>query len=164
MIRNLTSQYLCMFLSSILICDAAYCLSSAIAQEKRSEKSGLTIDAIFAEKQFELQPVTGHWQSDSQGFERIKKDPASGASTIVSTSLKNPRVEEVLVPSEWLKPTPADKPLGVDTYEWSEDRSKLLIFTNTKRVWRLNTRGDYWVLDLPLKSSSRSALMHQHLR
>ena len=151
MIRNLTSQYLCGFLFSILICDAAYCLSSAIAQEKRSEKSGLTIDAIFAEKQFELQPVTGHWQSDSQGFERIKKDPASGASAIVSTSLKNPRAEEVLVPSEWLKPTPADKPLGVDTYEWSEDRSKLLIFTNTKRVWRLNTRGDYWVLDLPTK-------------
>ncbi|HUV67449.1 MAG TPA: S9 family peptidase, partial [Sedimentisphaerales bacterium] len=24
----------------------------------------------------------------------------------------------------------------------------LLIFTNTKRVWRQNTRGDYWVLDL----------------
>ncbi|MCA9975601.1 MAG: DPP IV N-terminal domain-containing protein, partial [Anaerolineales bacterium] len=23
------------------------------------------------------------------------------------------------------------------------------IFTNTKRVWRMHTRGDYWVLDLP---------------
>ena len=29
-----------------------------------------------------------------------------------------------------------------------ERRQKLLIFTNTRRVWRLNTRGDYWVLDL----------------
>ena len=25
--------------------------------------------------------------------------------------------------------------------------SRLLIFTNTQPVWRLNTRGDYWVLD-----------------
>ena len=24
-----------------------------------------------------------------------------------------------------------------------------MIFTNTRRVWRYNTRGDYWVLDLP---------------
>jgi dipeptidyl-peptidase-4 len=28
------------------------------------------------------------------------------------------------------------------------DEQKLLIFTNSARVWRSNTRGDYWVLDL----------------
>ena len=28
---------------------------------------------------------------------------------------------------------------------------RLLIFTNTRRVWRQNTRGDYWVLDLATK-------------
>ena len=27
-------------------------------------------------------------------------------------------------------------------------KSKLLIYTNSKRVWRTNSRGDYWVLDL----------------
>ena len=31
---------------------------------------------------------------------------------------------------------------------WSADGKKLLIFTNTKKVWRDNTRGDYWVLEL----------------
>ncbi|HMI62384.1 MAG TPA: DPP IV N-terminal domain-containing protein, partial [Puia sp.] len=30
----------------------------------------------------------------------------------------------------------------------SEDGRKVLIYTNTRRVWRYNTRGDYWVLDL----------------
>ena len=30
----------------------------------------------------------------------------------------------------------------------SEDESKLLIFRNSKKVWRRNTRGDYWVLDV----------------
>ena len=38
-------------------------------------------------------------------------------------------------------------PLGIDDYAWSEDQKKLLIFTNTKKVWRENTRGDYWVFD-----------------
>ena len=153
MIRNSISQYTQCIRAiqfSIAVSAAVLCTSFATAQERLS-KSGLTIDAIFAEKQFELQPVTGHWQSDSQGFERVKKDPASGASSIVSISLKNPKAEEVLVPNDWLKPAPADKPLAVETYEWSEDRTKILIFTNTKRVWRLNTRGDYWVLDLPTK-------------
>src|SRR5688500_17459234 len=37
--------------------------------------------------------------------------------------------------------------LEISDYIWSADGSKLLIFTNTERVWRDETRGDYWVLD-----------------
>ena len=36
----------------------------------------------------------------------------------------------------------------VDEYAWSSDKSKLLVFTNTRKVWRTNARGDYWVLTL----------------
>src|SRR6202041_4193074 len=35
-------------------------------------------------------------------------------------------------------------------------KSRVLIFTNTAQVWRRNTRGDYWVLDL--KSGSLQKL------
>ena len=38
-------------------------------------------------------------------------------------------------------------PSAIDDYAFSADRSRLLIFTNSQRVWRTNTRGDYWVLD-----------------
>ena len=38
--------------------------------------------------------------------------------------------------------------LDVDDYSWSPDGRRLLIFTNTKKVWRQNTRGDFWVLDV----------------
>jgi len=31
---------------------------------------------------------------------------------------------------------------------FSSDTSQVLLFTNTRKVWRLNTRGDYWALDL----------------
>lgn len=49
--------------------------------------------------------------------------------------------------------TPAGAPaLRVRNYTFSKDQSKLLIFTNTQRVWRLDTRGDYWVLDLKTKA------------
>jgi dipeptidyl-peptidase-4 len=49
--------------------------------------------------------------------------------------------------------TPAGaQTLRVRNYTFSKDQSKLLIFTNTQRVWRLDTRGDYWVLDLKTKA------------
>src|SRR5439155_6219407 len=46
-----------------------------------------------------------------------------------------------------LTPKGATAPLDVQDYSWSPDGRMLLVFTNTKPVWRLNTRGDYWVLD-----------------
>ncbi len=45
-------------------------------------------------------------------------------------------------------PAPGQKPLAIDDYAWSKDGKRLLLFTNTKKVWRHNTRGDYWVLEL----------------
>src|SRR3569832_1406754 len=49
--------------------------------------------------------------------------------------------------------TPQGKaPLAISGFSFSEDGNKVLIFTNTKRVWRYNTRGDYWVYDLTAKS------------
>lgn len=47
-----------------------------------------------------------------------------------------------------LTPEGGKEALRVNYYAFSQDQQKLLIFTNTKKVWRLNTRGDYWVLDL----------------
>ncbi len=54
----------------------------------------------------------------------------------------------VLVPAERLIPAGDTLPLLVDRYSWSADERRLLIFTNTERVWRLNTRGDYYDLEL----------------
>lgn len=114
--------------------------------------SDLTIDSIFKSKDFAGETFVGQWQSDSQGFERIKRDAETGDVSIVRIDLTSPSTEHVLVSSELLTPDGADKPLRMDSYQWSPDKTKLLVFANTQRVWRLNTRGDYWVLDLASKS------------
>lgn len=51
-----------------------------------------------------------------------------------------------------LTPTGASQSLRIRNYAFSQDQTKLLIFTNTQKVWRLDTRGDYWVLDLKTKA------------
>ena len=46
-------------------------------------------------------------------------------------------------------------PLKLRGYQFSIDRKKALIFTNTKRVWRYETKGDYWILDLNNKKLTK---------
>jgi dipeptidyl-peptidase-4 len=47
-----------------------------------------------------------------------------------------------------LTPKGSSTPLKVRNFFFSNDANKLLIYTNSKRVWRYDTRGDYWLLDL----------------
>ncbi len=54
---------------------------------------------------------------------------------------------EVLVQAKSLVPPGETTPLEIKDYAWSEDRARLLVFNNSQRVWRRETRGDYWVLD-----------------
>ena len=71
---------------------------------------------------------------DSGGQDIVHYDATSGE-------------RRVLVPASHLIPPRESAPLAIDGYAFSEDRATVLIFTNSKRVWRQNTRGDYWVLD-----------------
>ena len=54
---------------------------------------------------------------------------------------------EVMISASQLTPPDSHKPLVIEDYDWSADMNRVLIFTNSRRVWRENTRGDYWVLD-----------------
>jgi dipeptidyl-peptidase-4 len=47
-----------------------------------------------------------------------------------------------------LVPSGASEPLDISSFSVSSNGRRVLIFTNTQRVWRLNTRGDYWVYHL----------------
>src|ERR1051325_9733039 len=53
----------------------------------------------------------------------------------------------VLVSARTLTPPNAREPLDIDDYDFARGDSVLLVFTNTRKVWRRNTRGDYWVLN-----------------
>ncbi len=69
-----------------------------------------------------------------------------GGTDIVQYAAAN-GTRQVLVSARLLKPSPTAAPLAIEDYSWSSDGSHLLIFTNSQKVWRENTRGDYWILD-----------------
>jgi len=67
--------------------------------------------------------------------EIVQYDPATMERTVVISLAQ-------------LTPDGSDKALVVDNYQWSDDKSKLLIYTKAEYVWRQKSRGDYWVLEL----------------
>ena len=87
------------------------------------------------------------WMKDNQGYSTLETNKDLGGTDIVRYNAQSGE-RTVLVSAKQLTPSGQSKPLNIDNYNWSDDDSKLLIFTNTKKVWRYNTRGDYWVLNL----------------
>jgi len=81
------------------------------------------------------------WSSDGNSYYRIENNSVM-QYTLPENSAK------VLISKEQLTPKNSSSPLDVRYLISSNDEQKVLIFTNTKRVWRLNTKGDYWVLDI----------------
>ncbi len=87
------------------------------------------------------------WMKDNKGYSTLEKNIQFGGNDIIRYEAKSGS-KTVLVTSEALIPNGETKPLSISNYQWSKDNSKLLVFTNTRKVWRYHTRGDYWVLDM----------------
>ena len=119
------------------------CWSPAAAQDPAL----LTLDGIYGEKEFEPEKFTARWMPDGSGYTTIEdsKDPED-AKDIVRYDPESGR-REVLVSALHLVPAPDAAPLSIDGYSFSKDTARVLIYTNSQRVWRQKTRGDYWVLD-----------------
>jgi len=117
----------------------------AIAQDK----SILNLERLFSSREFRSQRFgPARWLENGAGYTTLdSSESETGGRDIVKYETKTGK-REVLVSADRLKPEGADKPLTIANYQWSPNKKRLLVFTNTKRVWRRNTRGDYWVLDL----------------
>ncbi len=87
------------------------------------------------------------WMADGAAYSTVEPSGAAGGTDLVRYDAAS-GARSVLVPSARLIPTGRTTPLAIRDYAWSADGARLLVFTNTTRVWRQHTRGDYWVLDL----------------
>ena len=85
------------------------------------------------------------WNADGNSYTTL--EPSAQGTEIAEYDAATGQ-RRVRVTSRQLQPAGAATPLDIDDYAWSSDGKRLLVFTNTRKVWRQNTRGDYWVLDL----------------
>ncbi|HTB53051.1 MAG TPA: S9 family peptidase [Ferruginibacter sp.] len=81
------------------------------------------------------------WTKDGNGYFIIT---AKGINEINIAD----RTNTVFISNKQLTPAGKNLPLVVESFQMGDDSNKVLIFTNTAKVWRYHTRGDYWVLDI----------------
>jgi dipeptidyl-peptidase 4 len=86
-----------------------------------------------------------NWTADGLAYYEFdagaltKIDPKTGTQTTVIK-------KEILIPAG------ATKPLDVQSFAYSADNKNVLLFANTVKVWRYNTKGDYWILNTTTNS------------
>lgn len=136
------NRYKVVFLSFLL-------LIPAFVYAQAADSSLLTIDRIFNSDEFSPKFIGGlRWMKTGDAYSKIERSTTvQGGTDLVSYDAAT-NVRTVLLSAEKLIPKGETKPLPINGYEWSADNKQMLIYTNSKKVWRLNTRGDYWVLDL----------------
>ena len=121
----------------------------------RGGDSELTINRLFGTREYEADRMpTWHWSErapvyfsldaikDGQGRDLVRNDPATGK-------------KEIVVPAKDFIPRTKKEPLNIEGFDFSKDESKLLVYTNSQRVWRRNTRGDYWLLDIATRTITK---------
>lgn len=82
---------------------------------------------------------------DGERYSKTERN-AEGKNEIVAYTAKDNK-REVIISADRLVNPVTGKQIPVRSFTFSADNSKVLIYTNTRRVWRYDTRGDYWVLN-----------------
>jgi dipeptidyl-peptidase-4 len=96
---------------------------------------------FFALQFCKAQEHATNWTPDGLGYYEIKGD------AVIKVNPKTD-AETTVISREALTPAGADRPLKLQSFDYSADKSKVLLFVNTAKVWRYNTRGDYWIMNL----------------
>ena len=108
----------------------------------------LTLEDIYKNNSFPTRNYRSlRWMEDHIHYSTLENNREKDCSEIIRYNVRSGE-REVLVDAEKLVPTNSNNPIQVSDYQWSNDDSLILLFTNTQRVWRHHTRGDYWVLDM----------------
>lgn len=138
----------------LLIATSPSLFASDTAQTQGpSQELSQQLDAIFNRHAYQVKSVQLEWQ-ESGDIYTILEPAANGKGTdIVAYDTASGKRSVLISAAQLTLPKGTDGadgengPIDLQGYSWSADRKKLLIFTNSKKVWRQNTRGDYWVFD-----------------
>ena len=141
-------------LAGILMTAAVSALPSAVAQaqaqpqvqnQSLTQEGKLTLEDIYKNHIYSPKGVMAfRWEDNGHSFLTLEQNPDTGGKDIVLNDIKTGE-KTVAVASSDLIPAGWTNPIQIDNFSWSPDRTKLMVYTNSKKVWRTNKRGDYWL-------------------
>ena len=110
----------------------------------RATVAAVTLLAAAPAAQAQVGPGT-QWTADGYGYRQVQNDQ------IIQLDARRPGQATTLVSKQQLTPAGQSEPLQVRRFALSANGRRVLLNTNTKKVWRYDTRGDYWVYNLDRK-------------
>ena len=113
-----------------------------------AQSNSLTLEDIYTKNKYAAKgfgPLV--FMKDNKGYTTLEYNASFKSNEIILYDIISGS-KKVLVSAKQLIPNGLVNPLSIYNYTWSNDNKNLLIYTNTKKVWRQNTKGDYWVLNI----------------
>ncbi|HXQ30284.1 MAG TPA: DPP IV N-terminal domain-containing protein [Gemmatimonadales bacterium] len=106
----------------------------------------LSVHNIFGTREFANDLLDAQWRRDGSTYTLLDTDSSDQTNLYQVDAATGART--LLVRGADLVAPDGRDPIDVQGYQFSADGTKLLIYTNSARVWRLNTKGTYYVWDL----------------
>ncbi len=132
----------------VLIALALIVPAFSAAQDKPADPI-LSLDRIFASREFAAERFgPARWMADGESYTTLEPSAEAKPGRDLVLYRAETGKREVLVSAAKIVPAEGAAPLPIEDYAWSPDGKVLIIFTNSQRVWRQNTRGDFWTFDL----------------
>ena len=125
-----------LFIFSLLIVPVAFAQQS-------SDPSLLTLERIYSSNEFRQErqaPI--QWIENGNAY--VTVDYSADGNELIRWESAT-QAKSVFVPKAALQAN--GNTIEIESFSLSEDGSIVLIFTNSSRVWRSNTKGDFWVYD-----------------
>jgi hypothetical protein len=132
---------------SLLLCTPVFVSGQSLTAPPASSAPDM-IDRIFKMREFTprsaLQP---QWFDEGASYVLIEPAGAEEQVNVVRYDSATGTRRDILITPAQLTPRGAAAPIEIKDLSWSRDGQRVLIFTNARRVWRTDSRGDYWLLD-----------------
>jgi len=143
----------CRLTAAFMAYSAALAIAIATPAHAQERESAAKIVArTVSNKEFRVKTFRGgEWLGTGDSYLALEPSKTEGGTDIVRYQTST-GARDIFLAADRLIPTGAKSPLPIEDYRISPDGQHILLFTNSQTVWRQNTRGDYWVLDL--KSSA----------
>ncbi len=104
----------------------------------------LTVERVYASDEFRTRSAALDFHEDGESV--LVYETQDDVVDVWREGIRTGERER-LIEGRRLVPAGATAPIRVESVTFSRDGARALIFANSERVWRLNTRGEYYVLE-----------------
>lgn len=136
-------------LAALLTLCLAFCaapLSAQVSMQRADTKPRLSLEQIYASGTFSSDFFRGgQWAESGPVIQYIESE--DGATHLVQYNLETDE-ETRLIDGSRLRAPDTGRLIQIERYAYSPNGDDVLLYTDSERVWRQNTKGYYYLADL----------------